>query len=322
MDPTLKSVPVIDISPFFGSDAEKRNEVVRSWDRAFSSVGFAVIVGHGIPESVITEAYDVAKGFFGLPVEEKMAYCFGRGYGAGGYTPVGGERVSTTQTEVPARPPDLVENLLVHKRDSDAIPSTPENYKEVMYRYWDHVSTLLRGLMELSAVALDLPQDFFHPSFDSPSCVLRLAHYPHQSTPSGQEGQLRYGEHTDYTGFTILRQDNAPGGLQVRMPDGSWVDVPPVRNSFTINAGDLIQVWTNDRWISNLHRVQNPPPDAEGSTSRTSIVFFTGPNDDFEVTCLPTCQSAEKPAKYAPIKAGEHLWQKLNASSVAIELST
>eukprot|EP00976_Prorocentrum_cordatum_P041877 848721-Prorocentrum_minimum.AAC.1 len=135
MDPTMKAVPVIDISPFLtGADAESRHAVVRAWDRAFSSVGFAVIVGHGIPEPVIEEAYDIAKRFFGLPEEEKMGYCFGKGYGAGGYTPVGGERVSATQTEVPARPPDLVENLLIHKRASDAIPQTPENYKEIMYR--------------------------------------------------------------------------------------------------------------------------------------------------------------------------------------------
>ena len=132
----MKAVPVIDIGPFLdkSSDTRERAEVVRAWDRAFSSVGFAVIVGHGIPEPVVNEAYAAAKHFFSLPREEKMAYCFGRGYGAGGYTPVGGERVSTTQREVPARPPDLVENLLVHRRESDAIPHTPENYKLVMYR--------------------------------------------------------------------------------------------------------------------------------------------------------------------------------------------
>jgi isopenicillin N synthase-like dioxygenase len=94
---------------------------------------------------------------------------------------------------------------------------------------------------------------------------------------------MRYGAHTDYQGFTILSQD-APG-LQVQMdntnlPSNStststastaststdtkdsncrWVDIPPVEGAFIINAGDLLQHWTNGVWISNVHRVVNRP---------------------------------------------------------------
>jgi isopenicillin N synthase-like dioxygenase len=134
MDPQMQAVPVIDISPFFGGTEAEQKSVVHAWDRAFSSVGFAVIIGHGIPEEVVDDAYKGAKEFFGRPQDEKMAQCFGKGYGAGGFTPVGGERVSATLKEGPTRPPDLVENLLVHKRETDAIPHYPENYQKVMYR--------------------------------------------------------------------------------------------------------------------------------------------------------------------------------------------
>jgi len=54
---------------------------------------------------------------------------------------------------------------------------------------------------------------------------------------------MRYAPHTDYTGFTILRQDPEVSGLEVLHPtDEKWIPVPLVPNAFVVNAGDLIQV--------------------------------------------------------------------------------
>lgn len=139
---------------------------------------------------------------------------------------------------------------------------------------------------------------------------------------------LRYGEHTDFTGFTILWQDQntagpqmapeglqvPPGGLQVQMPDGFWADRPPLPGAFTVNAGDLIQVWTNDVLLSNSHRVVNPPPGDK--SDRISIVFFTGPQNDSVIDCLPTCFSPDRPPRYSPIQAGEHFAKKLAATNM------
>ena len=104
----------------------------------------------------------------------------------------------------------------------------------------------------------------------------------------GGDDTMRYGAHTDYQGFTILSQD-APG-LEVQMssaasrastdtstavPSGStssrststsasavdarWVGIPPVAGALIINAGDLLQHWTNGVWVSNVHRVVAHP---------------------------------------------------------------
>ncbi len=73
---------------------------------------------------------------------------------------------------------------------------------------------------------------------------LRLAYYPEQLVDP-VPGQLRNAAHTDFAGFTILLQDSAPGGLQVLMPDGSWIGVPSVPGTLVINTGDLLQRWTN-----------------------------------------------------------------------------
>jgi isopenicillin N synthase-like dioxygenase len=139
---------------------------------------------------------------------------------------------------------------------------------------------------------------------------LRLAFYPDQAEPP-LPGQFRNGPHTDFTGFTVLRQDAAPGGLQVLSPENAWVDVRPVPGTLVINSGDLLQRWTNDRWRSNLHRVVNPDRALTGSAARLSIVMFTGPNADAVVECLPSCTGPGNPPRYEPVVAQDYLMRKI-----------
>jgi isopenicillin N synthase-like dioxygenase len=159
-------------------------------------------------------------------------------------------------------------------------------------------------------LALDLPDAHFEPFYTNMTTKLRFVLYPDQ-IDEPLPGQLRNAPHTDFNGFTVLRQDAAPGGLQVRVGDDAWVDVRPVDGALVINAGDLIQRWTNDRWRSNVHRVVNPPRSFTGSTRRLSIVFFTGPNPDAEIACLPSCIPPGEKARYSPIIAAAHLKEKV-----------
>eukprot|EP00434_Breviolum_minutum_P003009 symbB.v1.2.002646.t1/scaffold142.1/size299426/4 len=352
----MAKVPVIDLAPFLRAREktprpdvkikdlpQDAQDVAQIWRKAFAEFGFCQAIGHGVPDEVIEKAYTTAQKFFTLPCDEKCRCDTGKPYGApsGGFTARGQERVSATATELPdsqvlgakdARPPDNVESMIFFGRDDDVVPDV-EGYREVMQRYREELRQLLLTTMALTAVSLDLPMNYFDDYFtlekqQQNEMTLRLAYYPaYENGAEPLPGQLRYGEHTDYTGFTLLWQDHniaGPqtaktgikpplGGLQVRMPDGSWADCPPVPGAFTINAGDLIQAWTNDEFLSNLHRVANPPPGDKHA--RISLVVFTGPGNDTIVEPLPTCVSAERPAKYARISAGEHLTKKLQASN-------
>ena len=108
-------------------------------------------------------------------------------------------------------------------------------------------------------------------------------------------------------------------GLQVLARDGSWYGVAPVADSFVVNIGDLMQRWTNDRWVSTLHRVVNPEGQAVTNERRQSMAFFHNLNGDAVVAAIPTCVSDSNPAKYPPIEAWKHLIEKHEASTKGVK---
>ena len=163
-----------------------------------------------------------------------------------------------------------------------------------------------------------------------PACARALITSQRRGTPRAAENdgavdepRLRYGAHTDYDGFTILQRASSqgPDGLEIQAANGTWEPVPSPPGTLTINIGDLLARWTNDRWRATRHRVA-PAPRANGgrhsaSSGRLSIVYFTGPHPDTIVKCLPCAKCSEHPPKYKPITAYEHVVAKMEAATAA-----
>ena len=188
-------------------------------------------------------------------------------------------------------------------------PERPKEFRQIWTEYFEAVSDLATTLMRVFALALDLPEDYFDDKIDRHTGRLRVRYYP----PIGENtarSQMRAGAHTDYGSLTILKPEAGRGGLQVCTKDGQWVNVPDVPGAFVINIGDLMARWTNDRWVSTLHRVVVPEDRADQSKRRQSMVFFHNPNYDATVSCIPTCCSPDNPSKYSPVSAGDYLFGK------------
>jgi len=249
-----------------------------------------------------------------------MLWCLNKGYGPGGFVPQGVEAVGRSHAGGENAVPDLLENLVFsHGGDPSlepAMPSHPPSLQPAVHNFSTHARTVLSLLLRLSASALGLEEDYFSSLYDQrAACNLKLSWYPAVPDTGGDGRQPRYGAHTDYTGFTLLRQDPAVGGLEVQLSGGEWLPVPAEQgDGLVVNAGDLIQVWSNDRWKSPVHRVAAPTGEA-AARARLSLVFFTGPPGDTLVEALPGTWGPHNPKHYPPVSARAHLLQKLHVTN-------
>ena len=172
----------------------------------------------------------------------------------------------------------------------------------------------------LFALSLKLDEQYFDEMINKTGAHIRLNKYPEQKTPP-ISGQLRSGAHTDYGTLTILFAEDTPGGLQVMDKRGNWIDVHPQSGSFIVNIGDSMARWTNDTWVSTLHRVVNPPPE-DSLQERLSVAYFHAPNYDTEICCLESCKDQKRPPKYESIHYAPYYIEKLMKSRQAVSGKT
>jgi isopenicillin N synthase-like dioxygenase len=303
--PTL---PVIDIDVFRRGGTEL-DERTRALDRACREVGFFAVVGHEIDRLLLDRVFEQAELFFALPLDERMAISIERSDNHTGYVPLEQEQLQ------PDLLPDLKESLDLalepearwlpggaRPPSAEPISQWPDldGFRTTMVAYQraalDAAMLVLRGV----ALALGMSAGYFERVMREPQCYLRLLHYP----PAGRgatDDQLGCGAHSDYGLITLLLTDGV-AGLEVRNRDGEWVTAVAPPGSLVVNLGDLLARWTNDRYVSTLHRVINPP---EGD--RYSVPFFVNPNPDAMVSSLPSCVSAANPSRYEPVRAGDYL---------------
>ena len=326
----IDQIPVIDLESFPRGDRATRVRVAKQLGSAAETLGFVVISGHGIDPALGTLLKEAAIRFFDLPRVTKMIIRRPTNDQNRGYIPYGEETL--VRMAGGDSPPDYKEVFAIGPDDvpqeqyftgagsypsfaPNLWPDAPTDLRPKMLAYWQQMEKLMRVIGEALAIALDLPDDAFADVLDGRhTSQLRLLHYP---PPVGtvEPGQLRAGEHSDVGMMTILRNDPVPGGLQVKIREGEWIDAPAVENTFILNIGDLLMRWTNDRFVSTLHRVMVPPLEAVGETRRLSIGFFVGPRYNATVECLPTCCGPDDPPKYAPVVVDDYRTNRFAAGA-------
>lgn len=245
--------------------------------RACRTSGFFVVNGHGVPAPVVERMYRKLRQFFTRPVEEKLAVAavlddpLLRGY-------LPGERHEQFYVNRLGEA-SADEQLTLHERlrGPNRWPAIP-GLREATLSYYAEMEKLAVRLAELFALSLGKHKDWFAPSFRRHMSPLVGNYYPAQPVLP-PAGSLRNAQHRDWCAFTILYQDDAPGGLQVLHNEGEWVNVAAVPGSFVVNLGRLMARWTDGGWASTVHRVVNPPPESAGR-DRISIPFFYHPDPD------------------------------------------
>ena len=301
---TPQEVPILDLTPLVtGGDITPLAGQLR---HACETIGFFYVRDHGVPQKVVDDVFDATKRFFDLPLSERMLIKiddrFRRGYMPQGINQHPGYAPDLKESyefglDLPLDDPAVVAGLALHgpNRWPDAHPWL----RRAAEAYFDHTMTLGRNLLRLFAVSLGEPEARFLAHCQKPMVQSRLFHYP--ADVSQDENAFGVAPHTDYGMITLLTQDPI-GGLELRKRDGEWVRASYIPGTFIINLGDMFKVWTNDLYVSNLHRVVN-----RSGQERYSIPTFFNLDYDALVSCLPSCRAAGEPAKYEPIKSGDYL---------------
>ncbi|MBL8305537.1 MAG: isopenicillin N synthase family oxygenase [Rubrivivax sp.] len=300
-------LPIIDLSA--GPPAAAAARI----DAALRDTGFYAVTGHGVPQAVTDAAFDASHRFFALAEATKRRWHVDLSGKQRGFDPIGWQALD------PARPPDLKESfyLGVEAFAPNAWPDEAlvPGFQAAMRAYQAAMDGLAKRLMGVYELALGLPAGHFDAFMRQPLCTTRLLHYPPQPREGeggAAPGQIGCGAHTDWGALTLLLQDEA-GGLQVQRRDGRWIDVPPVPGAFVVNVGDLMQRWTNDRWLSNPHRVVN----RLSGRDRWSIAYFFDLDGDATIVPLAPCTSAANPPRYGPITPAAHLAEMYRRTTVA-----
>ncbi|WP_419912146.1 isopenicillin N synthase family dioxygenase [Hoeflea sp.] len=309
-------LPIVDVSPLYSENADEWQIAATKLGQAAEETGFLYVTGHRVSLSLRQSLLAQTKRFFALPDEQKMDIYIGKSSSHRGYVPEGEEVMADGKRD---RKEALDLGYEVSADHPLVVAGTPmigpnqwpqlEGFRPAIEAYYNAVFDLGRHLLRGFALALGQPAAFFDKYVTCPPSQLRLLHYPYNADAVDAQG---IGAHTDYECFTLLLP-TAPG-LEVMNGDGQWIDVPLIPDAFVVNIGDMMECWTNGRFVATSHRVRKVKEE------RYSFPLFFACDYDTVVAPLPEFISGDEPSPYQPIRAGDHLFaQTMQSFSYLIE---
>jgi len=296
------SFPIIDMSDF--GEPAGRKRVVDEIRKACTTIGFFLVTGHGIPRAVSDGLKQASEKYFAFPKEEKLLDAteprFRRGFlSFSEESPLESYEFSL---DLPLDDSDVIAGRFLH--GPNHWPEKHPWLQDAADRYQEAVLEVGEQIERAFALSLDLDGEFFVDLCRKPTLHMRLFHY-FPRTEEQRRTTFSSQPHTDLGMFTILMPD-PNGGLQVQMRDETWVNVPYVDDALVVNIGDMMEIWTNDRYVSTPHRVVGLT-----GKDRYSVPVFICPAFETLVECIPSCLAAGEAPKHPPMRAGKYLEQRL-----------
>ncbi|KAL6963944.1 hypothetical protein U1Q18_034951 [Sarracenia purpurea var. burkii] len=330
LSPTeAEGIPLIDLSAlnahnYFPSNPSSLESLVAEIGDACKNWGFFQVINHGVPPETRRKLESASRKFFAQPTEEKRKVRRDEVNPQGYYDTELTKNVRDWKevfdltvknpTVVPASPEPGDEEV---KELVNRWPEYPPEFREASEEYAKEMEKLAHKLLELISLSLGLSADRLSGFFNDHTSFIRLNHYPPCPLP---DLALGVGRHKDGGALTVLAQDDV-GGLEVkRKSDGEWIRVKPTPHAFIINVGDIIQVWSNDKYESVEHRVV-----VNSEKERFSIPFFFNPDHYVMVEPLKELITDQNPAKYRAYNWGKFFatrkrsnFKKLNVENLQI----
>ncbi|XP_021677380.2 probable 2-oxoglutarate-dependent dioxygenase SLC1 [Hevea brasiliensis] len=249
-------LPIIDFAELQGSN---RPQVLKSLADACKQYGFFQLVNHGIPKDVIRGMVAAAERFFELPYKERSKYMSSDMQALVRY----GTSFNQNKDSVFCWRDFL--KLMCHPLP-DVLPhwpSSPTDFRKLAATYSKQTKYLFLMVMEailesllgtnksIKIVENDDDDNEIMKDFQDGSQLMMVNFYPPCPEP---DLTLGMPPHSDYGFLTLLLQDEVEG-LQIQYMD-KWVTVESIPNAFVVNVGDHLEIFSNGKYKSVLHRVK------------------------------------------------------------------
>jgi len=294
-------IPVIDLSQM--SDGS-------SIRHAYTKVGFAELINHDIPQSIIDNAFKASRQFHAMRPEGKMKIACQIDHRIRGYLPNNSSTLKASTLGSATKPNNsesfiaLSENIPEQFQQGalsgkNKWPANLPNFKSAITDYCNAINQLGKQILPYFALALGLPKDCLNHYYDNPFMILRLLYYP--AAPNAQADEFGSAPHTDYGLLTFLVQDDL-GGLEVKSTEGEWIAVPPQKGSFILNTGNMMRILSNGQFLSTPHRVRNT-----NNQARFSIPLFLDPPLDAVIEPIPELIPTGEKGRFSATKYGDNL---------------
>jgi len=309
-------VPTIDLS------SGNETEIIDFIAKACSEFGFFQVIGHGISLDLIQTYREQFKLYFNLPYEMKLSWkrheSNARGYFDDELTKQKRDWKQCLDFGIPQSrdwntPDDDPMNLCLDGWNQLPSVDLLPDFRSTVTQYFDACVELSDRIAILMAKGLGQDQDsrLLQALREEHSSYLRTNFYP-PCTTTDEDGikPLGISPHQDAGFLTVLLQDEDCHSLQV-WKDDQWITVHPEPGSFTINTGDMAQVWSNGRYKAPLHRVLSHETD-----ERFSAPFFYNPPYRTMVEPLSLGGEEDEPTHYHSV-----LWGYFRAVRFAGDLT-
>ncbi|XP_022988653.1 1-aminocyclopropane-1-carboxylate oxidase 1 [Cucurbita maxima] len=261
--------PVINLENING---DGRAKILEQIEDACQNWGFFELVNHGIPHEFLDSVEKMTKDHYKKCMEQRFKEA------------VASKGLEAAQVEV--KDMDWESTFFLrHLPESNIaeMSELDEEYKEIMKEFAKKIENLSEELLDLLCENLGLEKGYlkkvFHGS-KGPTFGTKVSNYPPCPKPDLIKG-LR--AHTDAGGIILLFQDDKVSGLQL-LKDGNWIDVPPMRHAIVVNLGDQLEVITNGRYKSVMHRVMTQT----SGGGRMSLASFYNPGSDAVIYPAPS----------------------------------
>ncbi|KAL1560059.1 Aconitate hydratase mitochondrial [Salvia divinorum] len=270
----MASFPVINLEKLNG---DERGAVMEQINDACENWGFFEVVEHGIAPEFMEKVERLTKEHYRKCMEQRFNEMVAS---------KGLEAVQSEIDDLDWESTFFLRHLPVS--NISEIPDLDQEYKDVMREFAAKLEQLAEELLDLLCENLGLEKGYLKKAFHGskgPTFGTKVSNYPPCPKPDLIKG-LR--AHTDAGGIILLFQDDKVSGLQL-LKDSEWVDVPPMRHSIVINIGDQLEVITNGKYKSVMHRVI-----AQTDGTRMSLASFYNPGSDAVIYPAPALVDKEE----------------------------